>query len=88
MDRVQDRHRRLLEAGWVRRFTAEEPRLSEMKELYEDMGLEVRVEEAGPEDEQECRGCFDQPGFSERYKTIYTRGEASGGTHSLDDLFD
>ena len=88
MDHVWERHRKLLEAGWVRRFTAEEPRVSEMKDFYEDLGLEVFVGEAVPEDDQECRDCFDQPGFSERYKTIYTRGGASGSKNPSEDLFD
>jgi hypothetical protein len=88
MDDLSERRRKLLSAGWVRRFTAEEPRVSEMKDVYESLGMEVLVEEAVPEDDQECRGCFDQPGFSERYKTIYTRGEASEAKNSSEDLFD
>jgi hypothetical protein len=88
VDRVSEDRRKLLEAGWIRRFTAEEPRLSEMKAVYESMGLEVLLGEAVPEDDQECRGCFDQPGFSDHYKTIYTRGDASGSSNSSEYLFD
>jgi hypothetical protein len=88
MDRRRERHRKLLEAGWVRRFTVEEPRVSEMKDLYESLGLEVLVGEAVPEDDQECRGCFDQSGFDERYRTIYTRGDASGYENPTEDLCD
>ena len=72
-----ERHRKLVEEGWIRRFTAEEPRLSEMKELYESLGLEVLLTSATPEDAQECSACVDIPEFEERYKTIYTRGEAN-----------
>jgi hypothetical protein len=75
-----------MDAGWVRRFTADEHRLSEMKQFYESMGLEVLVEAATPEESQECRSCFDLEGFGERYKTIYTRGELSQSPES-DDLF-
>ncbi|MEW6111334.1 MAG: hypothetical protein AB1664_04320 [Thermodesulfobacteriota bacterium] len=69
-------HEELLAQGWVRRFTAEEPRVSEMKEVYESMGLEVHVESGGvPETNQDCTSCLDLPGFSDLCKTIYTRGE-------------
>jgi hypothetical protein len=87
-DRRKEEHGKLLETGWMRRFTTEEPRLSEMKEFYESLGLEVLIGEAVPEDDQECSGCFDQPGFSDRYKTIYTRGDASGSEKSSQELFD
>jgi hypothetical protein len=78
MDReaLLKRHEELLAQGWVRRFTAEEPRVSEMKEVYESLGLEVRVESGGvPETDQDCTSCLDLPGFSGLYKTIYARGE-------------
>jgi hypothetical protein len=81
------RHKRLSEDGWVRRFTAEEPRLSEMRAFYESLGVEVRVEPATPEVGQECSGCFDIEGFQDRYKTIYTRGEPSDGKGEHDDMF-
>lgn len=83
---AQERHKRLMDEGWVRRFTADEPRLSEMKQFYESMGLEVLLEAATPEESQECRSCFDVEGFGERYKTIYTRGELGQSAES-DDLF-
>lgn len=83
---AQERHKRLVEQGWVRRFTADEPRLSEMKQFYESMGLEVLMETGTPEESQECRSCFDLEGFDERHKTIYTRGEF-GQSAEADDLF-
>jgi len=81
-------HRKLIEEGWTRRFTAEEPRLSEMKELYESLGLEVLVISATPEETQECASCFDIPEFEDRYKTIYTRGQANPEKDPVADLFD
>ncbi len=58
--------------GWVRQFTTDEPRLSEAVELYEFLGLEVRLEPVTPgELTEECQVCFEVDG--ERYKTIYTR---------------
>ena len=89
VDREQTlaRHKKLTQEGWERRFTAEEPRLSEMKELYESMGLDVRIEAAVPEEGQECSGCFDLPGFEERYKTLYTRGHVSDDWDASDQVF-
>jgi len=82
------RHQQLLEEGWVRRFTAEEPRLSEMKELYESMGVEVLIEPGMPEDDEQCRSCFGGEGFEDRYKTIYTKGKGADGDRRDEDLFD
>lgn len=89
MDReqVMELHNRLIREGWERRFIAEEPRLSEMKELYESLGLDVRIEAAVPEEGQECSGCFDLPGFDERYKTLYTRAKVSDDREESDRMF-
>ncbi|MFC1835487.1 hypothetical protein ACFL2Q_12245 [Thermodesulfobacteriota bacterium] len=88
-DQVQKRDRELRDQGWVRRFNAEEPRVWEMKELYEALGLEVVVEDfALPEEGQECTGCLETSGFSGPFKTIYTRGPEKSGTSSEEDLFD
>ncbi|MDP3047144.1 MAG: hypothetical protein Q8O07_06670, partial [Chloroflexota bacterium] len=57
------------DAGWTRRFTASEPRLSEMAALYRSLGLEVRLGEATPEPGQECLACVLDPSA----RTIYTR---------------
>lgn len=59
-------------ARWTRMTTIDEPRLSELVELYEELGFEVLLRpavlgEAG----SECLECFQaQP---ERYRTIYVR---------------
>ncbi len=60
-------------AGWTRRFTASEPRLSEMVALYCSLGLEVRLGEATPEPGQDCLACGPDPSV----KTIYTRPRPS-----------
>jgi hypothetical protein len=57
------------EAGWTRRFTAPEPRLSEMAALYRSLGLDVQLGEATPEPGQECLACTVDPSV----RTIYTR---------------
>jgi uncharacterized protein (UPF0305 family) len=59
--------------GWIKQTTYDEPRLSDIVEMYEEMGLEVRIEPFNP-DENDAPGCSEcmkaQP---DRYKTIYTR---------------
>ncbi len=87
-EQALERHRKLIEEGWTRRFTAEEPRLSEMKELYESLGLEVLVTSATPEEAQECGACLDTPEFEDRYKTIYTRNKAKTENDPAADLLD
>lgn len=57
--------------GWVRQFTADEPRLTEAVELYDSLGLEVHLEPVAPDEVTECQLCFAVDG--DRYKTIYTR---------------
>lgn len=86
-DEAMKRHRKLTEEGWIRRFTAEEPRLSEMKQFYESLGLEVLIESGMPDEGQECVGCFDVEGFEDRYKTIYTRGQEREERSGDEELF-
>ena len=57
--------------GWVRQTTYDEPRLSEIAEMYREMGYDVHIEPFNPDDEPECSECMKaQP---DRYKTIYIR---------------
>lgn len=77
-----------MEAGWTRRFTAEEPRLSEMKQLYESMGMEVLLEPGTLGEDDDCRRCFEAEDFEDRYTTLYTRGEAEPGRDPEADLFE
>ena len=76
------REDKLTKAGWERRFIASEPRLSEMVEMYEEIGLEVLLEPLPTKEESEaegtencadkgCTACFDVD--SERYRIIFTR---------------
>lgn len=64
------REEELKKEGWEKRFTMDEPRLSEMVEQYKEIGFEVLIEPVDPSSE-ECTRCLTV--FSERYKTIYTR---------------
>ncbi len=62
--------------GWERRTTACEPRLSELAELYESLGFDVRREPFEAEEGYECLECYTaEPG---RYKIIYTRERKAG----------
>jgi hypothetical protein len=59
----------LQKQGWEKRFTTDEPRLSEMVEQYKELGFEVLLEPVDTTSE-ECTTCITA--FSERYRTIYT----------------
>jgi hypothetical protein len=63
----------LKKEGWKKQFTYDEPRLSEAVELYESLGLDVKLEPVKPEelDGNQCKTCFET--MCDRYKTIYTR---------------
>ena len=77
---------------------ANEPRLSEAVETYQDLGFEVHLEPlpkaserdpecagcGGPEGGEECRICFE--GFEDQYKIIFTR-PAKGHPDAEGDLF-
>ncbi len=82
------RHRELTEAGWVRRFTGEGPRVSELSETYESLGMEVLLEPGVLGEETGCRTCFDAEGYAERCTTVYTRRCAEDTGRSDDDLFE
>ncbi len=67
------------EAGWERRFVAAPPRLQEAVDLYESLGLEVRLEPPGPDDleevcesdlEEVCESCAAAVSL---FRVIYTR---------------
>jgi hypothetical protein len=57
--------------GWERQITLDEPRLSEVAEMYRETGFEVRIAPFDPDREAGCTRCMQAS--AERYKTIYTR---------------
>jgi hypothetical protein len=63
------REAELARLGWKKQTTYDEPRLSELGAMYEEMGLEVRLEE--PDLDDDCTACF--AGSAGKLKTIYTR---------------
>ncbi len=88
METTVQSEKKLAERGWLRRFSAEEPRLSEMKELYESLGLEVLIVPGVTPDEEGCAACFDVPDFQDRYYTLYTRGNHGSEHRGPGELFD
>jgi hypothetical protein len=64
------REEELKKEGWEKRFTIDEPRLSEMAEQYKELGFEVLLEPVDLSSE-ECTSCIAVD--PKRYKTIYTR---------------
>ncbi len=65
-------------SGWTRTTTIDEPRLSELVELYEELGHEVILRPVSREElGDDCLECYLlQP---ERFRTIYTRPARSEG---------
>ena len=64
------REEQLKKEGWEKRFTIDEPRLSEMVEQYKELGFEILLEPVDLSSE-ECTSCIAVD--PKRYKTIYTR---------------
>ena len=68
------REKDLAQDGWQKQSTNDEPRLSELVQLYVAIGYDVHLEPVDPNSEPECTTCMRwQP---EKYKTIYTRKKA------------
>jgi hypothetical protein len=61
----------LVAQGWQKQATTDEPRLSEMTEMYAGIGFDVHLEPFHPGQEKGCDGCLAV--FPDLYKTIYTR---------------
>lgn len=62
---------KLINEGWEKRATYDDPRLSEIVAMYEEIGLDVHLEPFDAENEDGCTGCMQLS--PERFKTIYTR---------------
>ena len=70
----------LIKEGWLKQATYDEPRLSEMVEMYEEIGLEVHLEPFDAENETGCTGCLQL--MPDLFKTIYTRRKVGQGMTS------
>lgn len=60
----------LAKEGWEKRSIIDEPRLSEVVEMYESLDFEVLLEPVDL-DSEECSECMRAD--PKRYKVIYTR---------------
>jgi hypothetical protein len=65
------REQELTRQGWQKQATYDEPRLSELVDMYREIGFEVHLEPFDPLQEPGCTGCLEAS--PERYRTIYTR---------------
>lgn len=70
----------LIAQGWQRCFIADEPRLSEAVETYEELGFEVQLLPV-PEEDGQCTQCMRLD--PNRFRVIFTRKRADG--HSRGD---
>lgn len=71
-EKILNRDERLAREGWTKKFTCDAARVDEFVEIYESIGLEVRVEPISEDDpDLTCQVCF--AGNRDGYKTIYTR---------------
>ncbi len=62
---------KLIDEGWEKKATYDDPRLTEMVETYEEIDLEVHLEPFNAENEDGCTGCMQL--FPDQFNTIYTR---------------
>lgn len=69
--RTAEKDEELARHGWIRRFVGAAPRLQEVRELYESLGLEVRFETLSPDElAEECGDCALALAL---FRVIYTR---------------
>jgi hypothetical protein len=58
--------------GWVKKFDADEPRLSELVKLYESIGFEVKLEPLNTQTSKEqCNVCLTNT--DKKIMTIYVK---------------
>ena len=57
--------------GWERRGVYDDPRLSEISKMYEELGFTVRLEPFRPEIEAGCSECIKEN--PDKYKVLYTK---------------
>jgi hypothetical protein len=63
--------------GWLRRFTGSPPRLTEVTELYETLGLEVLLDPLTAEELPDtCAGCTAAMSL---FRVVYTRPRPDKG---------
>ena len=68
---------RLISKGWKRQATYDDPRLSEMVDMYTEIGLEVHLEPFNVTNGEDCNECMQS--FPDQFKTIFTRRKVEKG---------
>ncbi len=58
-------------SGWEKRGVYDDPRLTELIQMYEELGFIVRTEPFHPESETGCRECMRN--HPDTYKVVYTK---------------
>lgn len=59
--------------GWTKRGVYDEPRLTEVCNMYIELGFEVVVLPYEPSLEDSCNICLNEMENFERYKVVYTK---------------
>ena len=62
---------KLIQQGWQKQAIYDDPRLSEMVDMYKEIGLDVHLEPFNAANEEGCTGCMQL--LPDMFKTIYTR---------------
>lgn len=63
----------LIKEGWEKRGIYDEPRLSEICEMYKELGFDVLVFPYEPDYDGLCNQCFDSNFDSKKFKVVYTK---------------
>ena len=69
--RTERKDEELAREGWIRRFVGGPPRLLEVREVYEMLGHEVRLETLSPE--ELAKECGDCRLALELFRVVFTR---------------
>jgi hypothetical protein len=56
---------------WIKRGVYDDPRLTEVLNMYEEIGFMVKIEPYSPDIEVLCNECVKQN--PEKYKVLYTK---------------
>ncbi len=76
-------HDTLLDEGWQRQTTIDEPRLSELAASYRELGYEVLIVHAGVT--AGCGECFKETTGPQRVGALYIRRVAGFCSDDTDD---
>lgn len=61
----------LCRKGWEYKGVFDEPKLSELVEMYEEIGFDVRLEAFNPDEESGCTECMKTA--ADRFRMIFTK---------------